>query len=99
MRHFFAVALLVLPTLLTAETPFSQAIQLERGWNLVSLNVMPGGRDRYRMLCMQDVIDPAHPWFSTSKCRIFNQYDRESFYPDYTYLGMEEWRTEWAYYF
>jgi hypothetical protein len=97
---FLIIFLLLLPTATPAKstTTFSQSIQLHEGWNLVSLNVMPGGRDRYRMLVMADVLDPAHPWFTTSKCRIFSQYDRESFYPN-TYLRTEEWHTEWAYYF
>ncbi|MBU1880610.1 T9SS type A sorting domain-containing protein, partial [bacterium] len=86
---------------------YSQAIQLERGWNLVSWYVWPTG-DQYNRPFMDDIFEPPDPlppegwWFNynqTTPVDKVGRYDRnpivEIFYPQYGHTGDPQGAWEW----
>ncbi len=109
MRKAVIAAILLLPAVLPAKSPltssdgYSQAIQLERGWNLVSWYIWPAG-DEYFPPELDDLFYPQGPnwWFQYDRNNPIDKvgkYDadlyNDIFYPGYGYTGDPQGAWEW----
>jgi hypothetical protein len=85
------------------QSGFSQGIQLRKGWNLVSWNVIPPDSTPTTPLVMSDILDPDDPvnnWFFEPSLygQLFKHDDAQQFYPIYAATANWPWNLNHAYY-